>query len=56
LWDSILPADLLALPAEFSRVDALLDDTAFFASFAPYFDARIGRPSIPMATYLRLRF
>jgi transposase, IS5 family len=28
----------------------------FFAPFAAYFDARIGRPSIPMETYLRLMF
>ena len=28
----------------------------FFASFESYFDARIGRPSIPMETYLRLMF
>jgi IS5 family transposase len=28
----------------------------FFAPFAPYFDPRIGRPSIPMETYLRLMF
>jgi transposase, IS5 family len=28
----------------------------FFSPFAPYFDARIGRPSIPMETYLRLMF
>ncbi len=56
LWDSILPAELLGLPAELARVDALLDDPAFFAPFAPYFDARIGRPSIPMETYLRLMF
>ena len=47
VWDSILSAELLALPAELSRVDALLGGTAFFAPFAPYFDARIGRPSIP---------
>jgi len=38
------------------RVDALLDDPVFFAPFAAYFDARIGRPSIPMETYLRLMF
>jgi IS5 family transposase len=24
--------------------------------FAPFFDARIGRPSIPMETYLRMMF
>lgn len=56
LWDSILPAELLVLPSELGRVDALLDDPVFFAPFAPYFDARIGRPSIPMETYLRLMF
>src|SRR5712675_363838 len=56
LWDSILPPELLVLPAELGRVDALLDDPVFFAPFAAYFDARIGRPSIPMETYLRLMF
>lgn len=56
LWDSILPPELLVLPVELGRVDALLDDPAFFAPFAAYFDARIGRPSIPMETYLRLMF
>ena len=48
--DLILPTELLALPAELSRVNALPDDTAFFAPFALYFEARIGRPSIPMDT------
>jgi IS5 family transposase len=56
LWDSILPPELLVLPVELGRVDALLDDPVFFAPFAAYFDARIGRPSIPMATYLRMMF
>jgi IS5 family transposase len=56
LWELILPVELLVLPAELSRVDALLDDAVFFVPFAPYFDARMGRPSIPMETYLRLMF
>ena len=56
LWESILPAECLRLPAELARVDALLDDPVFFAPFVPYFDPRIGRPSIPMETYLRLMF
>jgi transposase, IS5 family len=56
LWDSILPPELLLLPVELGRVDGLLDDPVFFAPFAAYFDARIGRPSIPMETYLRLMF
>ncbi len=56
LWDAILPSELLVLPDELARVDALLDDAVFFAPFVPFFDARIGRPSIPMETYLRMMF
>ena len=56
LWDALLPTELLVLPVELARVDALLDDPVFFAPFAAFFDARIGRPSIPMETYLRLMF
>lgn len=44
------------LPAELARVDALLDDPVFFAPFTPRFDPRIGRPSVPMETYLRMMF
>src|SRR3954452_13421946 len=56
LFESILPDELLRLPAELARVDALLDDEAFFAPFAGFFDPTWGRPSIPMETYLRLMF
>ena len=56
LFESVLPVELLRLPEELSRVDALLDDPAFFAPFVPYFDPRIGRPSTAMETYLRLMF
>lgn len=38
------------------RVDALLDDPAFFAPFVPFFDPRRGRPSTPMEVYLQLMF
>src|SRR3981189_2765894 len=55
-WDSILPPELLVVPAELGRVDAVWGDPVFFAPFAAHFDARIGRPSIPMETYLRLMF
>ena len=44
-WESRLPAELLRLPEELARVDALLDDPAFFAPFAPYFHPVLGRPS-----------
>ncbi|MGO9783316.1 MAG: ISNCY family transposase, partial [Streptosporangiaceae bacterium] len=56
LWESRLPAEVLRLPAELARVDALLDDPAFFAPFAPFFDPVIGRPSTPIECYLRLMF
>src|SRR6476469_4661732 len=56
LWEAVLPAELLELPDELARVDALLDDPVFFASFVAFFDPRIGRPSTPMETYLRLMF
>ena len=54
LWESILPEEVRRLPEELARVDALLDDAAFFAPFVPFFDLRIGRPSTPMEVYLRL--
>jgi transposase, IS5 family len=43
-----LPSELLVLPDELARVDVLLDDPVFFAPFEPYFDPRIGRPSVSM--------
>jgi transposase, IS5 family len=56
LWEAVLPPELMRLPDELARVDALLDDPAFLAPFVPFFDPRIGRPSTPMETYLRLVF
>ena len=56
LWESILPVEVRRLPDELARVDALLDDPAFFTPFVPFFDPRIGRPSTPMESYLRLMF
>jgi transposase, IS5 family len=56
LWESVLPEICLRLPAELERVDAWLDDDRFFAPFRAHFDARLGRPSVPIETYLRLMF
>jgi transposase, IS5 family len=56
LWESGLPPELLRLPGELARVDALLDDPAFFAPFAPHFHPVLGRPSTPAVCYLRLMF
>jgi IS5 family transposase len=56
LWESRLPPEVLRLPEELVRVDALLDDPAFFAPFAPHFHPVPGRPSTPAEWYLRLMF
>jgi len=56
LWESLLPAEVLRLPAELARVDALLDDPAFFEPFRPFFHPVLGRPSTPVECYLRLMF
>ena len=56
LWEAILPEELRRLPEELARIDTLLDDPVFFAPFVPFFDPRLGRPSTPMETYLRLMF
>lgn len=56
LWESVIPECLMALPGDLARIDELLDDPRFFEPFRPYFDPRIGRPSVPMETYLRIMF
>jgi transposase, IS5 family len=56
LFESVLPEHLLRLPEQLARVDAMLEDPVFFAPFVAFFDPRIGRPSTPMETYLRLMF
>ena len=56
LWESVLPAQALGMPAELQRVDRLLDDDRFFEPYRRFFHARLGRPSIPIETYLRLMF
>jgi len=56
LWESFLPESCLGLPAELEAVDQLLDDPVFFEPYRNFFDENIGRPSIPIETYLRLMF
>jgi IS5 family transposase len=43
-WELALPAEVLRLPKELARVDALLDDAVFLAPFAPHFHPALGRP------------
>ena len=56
LWESILPEPVLRMPAELEAVDRLLDDARFFEPYRRFFHATLGRPSVPIETYLRLMF
>ena len=56
LWETLLPPEVLRLPPGLMQIDALLDDPLFFEPFEEFFDPEIGRPSIPMETYLRMMF
>jgi len=56
LWETMLPPEFLRLPPGLFEVDTLLDDPVFFEPFEEFFDPEIGRPSIPMETYLRMMF
>src|SRR3989441_12894149 len=56
LWEAVLPAELRELPPELGKVDVILDDDRFLAPFRSRLTATIGRPTIPIETYLRLMF
>ena len=56
LWDALLPEEAKRLPAELQAVDAYLDDERFIAPWRPLFNRRLGRPSVPIDTLLRLLY
>jgi transposase, IS5 family len=56
LWDAPLPEEAKRLPAELQAVDAYLDDERFIAPWRALFDRRLGRPSVPIDTLLRLPY
>jgi IS5 family transposase len=56
LWDLVLPEAARRLPDELARVDAFLDDERFIAPWRVLFSVRLGRPSIPIDTLLRLLY
>ncbi len=57
LWESLLPAEALVMPAELERVDRVVGRCAGSSRRSQaYFHATLGRPSIPIETYLRLMF
>jgi transposase, IS5 family len=56
IWELLLPEQARRLPAELARVDAYLDDERFIAPWRGLFSARLGRPSVPVDTLLRLLY
>jgi IS5 family transposase len=56
IWELLLPEEAKRLPAELARVDAYLDDEHFIAPWRGLFSARLGRPSVPVDTLLRLLY
>jgi len=56
VWEELLPPEVRLLSPELAAVDALLDDERFLAPFVERFACAIGRPTIPIETYLRLMY
>ncbi len=64
LWDEVLPIEVRELPEDLARLDRLLGDPALVGPVADHWRERdsrsggrattIGRPTIPIATYVRL--
>src|SRR5215211_4780076 len=56
LWEAVLPEELRELPPELAKVDELLAQDRFLEPFRRRLTATIGRPTIPIETYLRLAY
>lgn len=56
LCEALLPRQVFELNEELAGVDALLDDEAITALFVEQFAQRMGRPTVPVQTYLRLMY
>jgi transposase, IS5 family len=56
IWELLLPDEAKWLPVELQAVDAYLDDERFIAPWRALFSARLGRPSVPVDTLLRLLY
>ena len=55
-WDRLLPPQARRLSAELAAIDAYLDDDRFITPWQPHFSVRLGRPSVPIQTLLRLLY
>ncbi|MDQ0955642.1 IS5 family transposase [Streptomyces phaeochromogenes] len=53
-WWEALPEQARQLPVELAQIDAYLDDERFIAPWRELFADRLGRPSVPVETLLRM--
>jgi IS5 family transposase len=56
VWEELLPEQVRLLSPELEAIDALLDDERFLRPFIERFWCPIGRPTIPIESYLRLMY
>lgn len=56
IWDFALPEQVLELSKELKTIGELLDDEKFMQPFLSHWNIRIGRPTVPVETYLRLMY
>jgi IS5 family transposase len=56
VWEELLPAEVRLLSAELAAIDRLLDDGRFLEPFTQRFACPIGRPTVPIESYLRLMY
>jgi transposase, IS5 family len=57
VWDELFPEFVRTLPDDLARLDQVLDAPAVLRQFEQHWgraNLNVGRPSIPMATYVRL--
>src|SRR5437879_13851538 len=56
LWEALVPPQVKLRSPELAEIDALLDDDRLLAPFVARFACPIGRPTVPIETYLRLMY
>ena len=56
IWEALLPDVVPLLSVELLAADTLLDDPRFLEPFVRRFNCPIGRPTLPIDSYLRLMY
>jgi IS5 family transposase len=51
-----LPVEYRVLPEDLVAADRVLDDPGLLEPFRKFFSPLVGRPSIPMETFVRMMF